>query len=132
MCFFFRFVDGSSSSFFFSPNFFNSSSFKEPALVFAEYHSSFLVSRPYTVSLVSPRSSFLFCTKLFLGPFSLIIHPDGFLFQRHQRNLVETPLSSGQSRHHQLPLMLFYPTSFYWDVSISLIGNSDSFRPFIL
>ena len=46
--------------------------------------SFFLVSRSYALSLVSPgtllRSSSLFYTKRFFGPFSLMLHPDGFLF----------------------------------------------------
>ena len=41
------------------------------------------VSRPYAVSLVhhgaALRSPSLFCTNLFFGPFSLTLHPDGFL-----------------------------------------------------
>ena len=41
------------------------------------------VSRPYAVSLLphgAPlRSPSLFCTNLFFGPFSLTLHPDGFL-----------------------------------------------------
>ena len=41
------------------------------------------VSGPYVVSLlphVAPlRSPSLFCTNLFFGPFSLTLHPDGFL-----------------------------------------------------
>ena len=41
------------------------------------------VSRPYAVSLLphgAPlRSPSLFCIKLFFGPFSLALHPDGFL-----------------------------------------------------
>ena len=43
----------------------------------------FHVSRPYAVSLLphgAPlRSPSLFCINLFLGPFSLTLHPDGFL-----------------------------------------------------
>ena len=45
--------------------------------------NSFHVSRPYAVSLlpheVPPRIPSLFCIKLFFGPFSLTLHPDGFL-----------------------------------------------------
>ena len=45
----------------------------------------FFVSRPYAVSLLphgAPlRSSSLFCINLFFGPFSLTLHPDGFLSQ---------------------------------------------------
>ena len=41
------------------------------------------VSRPYAVSLLPHgallRSPSLFCTNLFFGPFSLTLHPDGFL-----------------------------------------------------
>ena len=41
------------------------------------------VSRPYSVSLLphgAPlRSPSLFCIKFFFGPFSLTLHPDGFL-----------------------------------------------------
>ena len=41
------------------------------------------VSRPYAVSLlphgVPPKSPSLFSMKLFFGPFSLTLHPDGFL-----------------------------------------------------
>ena len=42
-----------------------------------------LVSRPYAVSLLTHwtplRSPTLFCMKLFFGPFSLMLHRDGFL-----------------------------------------------------
>ena len=59
------------------------------ALFFFSKHVSSLkasfshVSRPYTVSLLphgAPlRSPSLFCINLFLGSFSLTLHPDGFL-----------------------------------------------------
>ena len=45
--------------------------------------NSFHVSRPYAVSLLChgapQRSPSLFCRKLFFGPFSLMLHPDGLL-----------------------------------------------------
>ena len=45
--------------------------------------SFFHVSRPYAVSLLrhgAPlKSPSLFCINLFFGPFSLMLHPDGFL-----------------------------------------------------
>ena len=45
--------------------------------------SFYHVSRPYAVSLLHhgapPRSPSLFCINLFFGPFSLTLHPDGFL-----------------------------------------------------
>ena len=46
--------------------------------------NSSLVSRPYAVSLLSHgaplRSPSIFGIKLFFGPYSLMLHPDGFLF----------------------------------------------------
>ena len=45
--------------------------------------NSFHISRHYALSLIPlgapPRSPSLFCMKLFFGPFSLMLHPDGFL-----------------------------------------------------
>ena len=58
------------------------------ALSFSKHVSSLKakyshVSRPYAASLLphgTPlRSPSLFCIKLFFGPFSLTLHPDGFL-----------------------------------------------------
>ena len=52
--------------------------------MYLRWRSSFFhVSRPYAVSLFhhgAPlRSPSLFCINLFFGPFSLTLHPDGFL-----------------------------------------------------
>ena len=75
-------------------------------------------SRPYLVSLLpygDPlRSHSLFSTKLFFGPFSLILHPDGFLFLAlptspnwnafAERLFAPSPVAS---RAPPIPLILF-------------------------
>ena len=51
--------------------------------------SSYPVLRPYGVSLLSHgaigKTPLLFFPNLLFGPFSLMVHPDGFHFQRYQR-----------------------------------------------
>ena len=52
--------------------------------MYLRWRSSFShVSRPYAVFLLPhgapQKSPFLFCINLFFGPFSLMLHPDGFL-----------------------------------------------------
>ena len=48
------------------------------------------------------------CIKLFFGPFSLMLHPDGFFSRRLQ---IGTPSPRHLSHHLWLPLVLPYPTS---------------------
>ena len=93
------------------------------------------VSRPYAVSLLhhgAPlRSPSLFCINLFFGPFSLTLHPDGFLSQALP-NQIGTPSPSGQSRHHRLPLVLPYPSTTHRGFSTSPTSHSDSLHSFFL
>ena len=55
------------------------------------------------------RSPFLFCINLFFGPFTRMV----FFSKRYQYHQIGTPPPSGQSRHHRLPLVLPYPTSYH-------------------
>ena len=80
------------------------------------------VSRPDAVSLLphkAPlRSSSLFCIKLFFVPFSLMLHPDGFLFltlsnspnwnASTERLVAPSPAASRLSLFHFSSLKLFY------------------------
>ena len=50
-------------------------------------------------------------------------------YQYHQ---IGMPPSSAQSRHHQLPFVLHYPTSSLWGFSTSPLCHPDSFHSFIL
>ena len=81
--------------------------------IFCQKPSYFPFSKLYTVSLLShaaaSRSPILFYTKLFFGPFSLIPHPDGFLFSVLPRwnaltewPVAQTPSASRPSSVHLL------------------------------
>ena len=48
--------------------------------------------------------------------------------KRYQYHQIGTPPPSGQSRHHRLPLFLFYPTSSLRGVSSSPTSHSDSYE----
>ena len=52
--------------------------------------------------------------------------------KRYQYHQIGTPPSSGQSRHHQLPLVFPYPSSSLRGFSTSLTSHPDSFHSFIL
>ena len=74
------------------------------------------VSRPYAVSLLSHgaplRSPSLFCIKLFFGPFSHVLHPDGFLSQAlpiswNWNALTERPVAPSPAAS-RLPLSHFF------------------------
>ena len=52
--------------------------------------------------------------------------------KRYQYHQIRTPPPSGQSRHHQLPLVLPYPTSSLRGFFISPTSYPDSFRSFVL
>ena len=86
--------------------------------------SSSPLSRPHSVSLLPlgapPRSPFLFCTKLFFGPFSLMLHLNGFLFlsvtninklERLHRaaSCTITGYLSSSLSHFSLPRLLYLP-----------------------
>ena len=52
--------------------------------------------------------------------------------KRYQFHQIETPLPSGQSRHHRLPLVVPYPTSYLQGFFTSPTSHPDSFHSFIL
>ena len=66
--------------------------------------------------------------KSFFGPFSLMLHPDGFFSKRYQYHQIRTPPPSGQSRHHRLPLVLPYPPSSLRGFFIFPTSHPDSFH----
>ena len=66
--------------------------------------SSSLVTRRYVVSLgfygAFSTSPLVSSTKLFISPFSLMLHPDGLHFSTSPTYHVKTPSPRIQSRHH--------------------------------
>ena len=93
--------------------------------------SSFLVSRPYTVSLLLHRAPFMsllsFVQSSSSSP-SPMLHPDGFLF------LALPSWSAFTIRLVAPSPAAFRPpiSNFFWSASTSLTNHSDSFRPVIL
>ena len=56
-----------------------------PSLKAKFFFLGFKALRCISASSCGPlRSPFLFCIRLFFGPFSLILHPDVFFSKRHQ------------------------------------------------
>ena len=106
--------------------------FKHVSLLKAKFS---LVSRSYAVSLLSHgaplSSSTLFCIKLFFGPFSLMLYPNGF-FEALPISPIWKVSRSGHLRHHRLPLALPYPTSLFRGFSTSPTSHFDSFHSVIL
>ena len=83
------------------------SSLKAKFLPHLKALSCISASFPFVAPIRSPS---LFCIKLFIDSFSLMLHPDAVLSLRYQLYLIGTPSPRGWSRHHRLPLVFPYPT----------------------
>ena len=68
----------------------------------------------------------LFCIKLFLGPSHLRFTRMVSFRKRYQSCKIGTPPSSGQSRHHRLPLVVPYPSTTHRGFFTSPTSYSDS------
>ena len=84
---------------------------------------------------VSPRSPYLFCIKLFFASFSLMFHPDGFLFSlllswNSCTDCAVIPLTTNSWPLLSSVLFFLFPLSFL--LSFPLLKNFASTHPFIL